>query len=66
MPRSQMIHIWEDLTHKMDRQPPKKEVSWVRGIYSWVNAPKPYCKCFFLKLPGFLFLTKKSPKHLGT
>ena len=36
-----MIRIWEDLTHKMDSQPPKNEVSWgwVLGIYTWVNAP---------------------------
>ena len=28
-----MTHILEDLTHKMEGQPPKKEVSWVGGIY---------------------------------
>ena len=26
IPRTQMTHILEDLTHKMDGQPPKKEV----------------------------------------
>ena len=26
-----MTHILEDLTHKMEGQPPKKEVSWVLG-----------------------------------
>ena len=28
-----MTHILEELTHKMEGQPPKKEVSWVLGIY---------------------------------
>ena len=28
-----MTHILEDLTHKMEGQPPKKMVSWVLGIY---------------------------------
>ena len=33
IPRTQIIHILEDLTHKMEGQPPKKEVKWVLGIY---------------------------------
>ncbi len=28
--------ILEDLTHKMEGQPPKKEVSWVLGIYIYI------------------------------
>ena len=45
-PRTQMTHVLEDLTHKMEGHPPKKEVSWVLGInthdieylYSFCNA----------------------------
>ena len=33
VPRTQMTHILEDLTHKMEGQPPKKQVSWVLGLY---------------------------------
>ena len=28
-----MTHILEDWTHKMEGQPPKKEVIWVLGIH---------------------------------
>ncbi len=31
-----MTHILEDLTHKMEGQPPQKEVSWVLGIYIYI------------------------------
>ena len=32
VPRTQMTHILEDLTHNMEGQPSIKEVSWVLGI----------------------------------
>ena len=31
-----MTHILEDLTHKMEGQPPKKDVIWVLGIYTYI------------------------------
>ena len=33
LPKPQMTHILEDLTYKMEGQPPKKWVGWVPGIY---------------------------------
>ncbi len=33
IPRTQMTHILKDSTHKMEGQPPKKEISWVLGSY---------------------------------
>ena len=32
-----MTHILEDLTHKMEGQPPKKDVIWVLGIHILVK-----------------------------
>ena len=32
VPRTQMTHILEDLTHTMEGQPPK-DVMWVQGVY---------------------------------
>ena len=32
-PRTHMTHILEDLTHKIEGQPPKKGVGWVLSIY---------------------------------
>ena len=32
LPRTQMTHIFEDLTHRMEGHPFKKEVSWGLGI----------------------------------
>ena len=31
-----MTHILEDLTHKMEGQPPKKDVIWVLGMYVYI------------------------------
>ena len=31
-----MTHILEDLPHKMEGQPLKKEVNWVLGIYVYM------------------------------
>ena len=36
LPRTQMTHILEDSTHKMEGQPPEKEVKWVLGIYIYI------------------------------
>ena len=33
IPRTQMAHMLEDSTCKVEGSPPKKEVSWVLGIY---------------------------------
>ena len=34
-----MTHMLENLTHKMEGHPSKKEVSWVLGIYTPVKTP---------------------------
>ena len=36
IPRTQMSHILEDFTHKMEGQPPKKDVMWVLGLYIYI------------------------------
>ena len=40
IPRTQMTHILEDLTHKIEGEPPKKWVGWVPGIYSLASFPQ--------------------------
>ena len=37
VPRTQMTHILEDSTHKIEGQPPKKEVSWGLGIHIYFH-----------------------------
>ena len=37
IPRTQMTHILEDSTHKIEGQPPKKEVSWGLGIHIYFH-----------------------------
>ena len=32
-----MTHILEDLTHKIEGQPRKKQVSWFLGIYIYIH-----------------------------
>ena len=46
-----MTHILEDLTHKMEGQPPKKDVIWVLGTY-YVSWPYSHIWVFFGKAPG--------------
>ncbi len=54
IPRTQMTHILEDLTHKMEGQPPKKQVSWVIGIQMYI----------FMK-SSHEWALKKCPQSLG-
>ena len=47
-----MTHILEDLTHKMEGQPPKKDVIWVLGIITLQGKnPHPFLESFLLRLP---------------
>ena len=50
----QMTQILEDLTHKMEGQPPKKQVRWVLGmdiyIYIHMLMHLPYVGCIILYL----------------
>ena len=61
-----MTHILEDLTHKMEGQPPKKDVIWVLGIYIYI-----YSRRYLIYPPllqvttriSYIFLRFGNPNH---
>ena len=48
-----MTHILRDLTHKMEGHPPKREVSWVVGIYIYLYQHLPKGAVWTLRDGGF-------------
>ena len=60
-----MTHILEDLTHKMEGQPPKQQVSWALGkyIYMYIHVNQTYIyidiMISYSRLYWYLFGCKK-------